>query len=129
MRASALLGPAAAALTLTACAAYPVPTVQPRVTPLPTRVERITPTTVATPVTPSPSPQPTARRVLTAGDVDPYAALYVGEREGSYVTTRRPDGRYYYRSDDRRWYALADRVWFRDVEDLKTVFPNRVPAP
>ena len=28
-----------------------------------------------------------------------------------------------------RWYAVADRVWFRNVEDLKTVFPDRVPAP
>ena len=45
------------------------------------------------------------------------------------MTTRRTDGRYYYRWDDRRWYGVADRVWFRDVEDLKTVFPNRVPAP
>jgi hypothetical protein len=117
------------ALALGGCAGYPTPTVPSRPTSLPTRVERITPTAPTTPLAPTASPQPTARRVPTASDADPYAALYVTEREGEYVTTRRPDGRYYYRWDDRRWYGMADRVWFRNVDDLKTVFPNRVPAP
>src|SRR5213593_4816571 len=116
------------ALALASCGRYPDPTVGVPPKPLPTRIERITPTVVATAVAPTPSPRPTAR-VLAATDSDPYAALYATEREGTYVTTRRTDGRYYYRWDDRRWYALGDRVWFRSVEDLKTVFPNRVPAP
>ena len=114
------------AFGLAACAGYPTPTVAVRPTPLPTRSERITPTAEPTV---SLSPRPTSPPPLTAVVGDPYAALYVSEREGQYVTSRRADARYYYRWDDRRWYAVADRVWFRDVEDLKTVFPNRVPAP
>ena len=69
------------------------------------------------------------RRVFSPSDFDPYAALYVSEREGIYVTTRNPRGRYYYKWDDRRWMALTNRVWFKSLEDLKTVFPDRQPAP
>ena len=81
-----------------------------------------------TPVPPAPTP-PVIRRVFTASDFDPYAALYVSEREGIYVTTKNPRGRYYYKWDDRRWTTIDDRVWFRTLEDLLTVFPNRQPAP
>jgi hypothetical protein len=116
------------ALAIGGCGGYPTPTVETRPVSLPTRSERVTPTAAPTPISPTPPP-PTARPVVTAVAGEPFAALYVSEREGMFVTTRRTDGRYYYRWDDRRWYGLADRVWFRDVEDLKTVFPNRVPAP
>ncbi len=125
MRAAAALAPL---LLVAACARYPEPTPVPQVVSLPTRGARIVPTATAAP--PTPTPRPTAvPRTFTAGDFDRYAALYATERDGSYVTTRRPDGRYYYRWDDRRWYGVADRVWFRSVEDLKTVYPDRVPAP
>jgi hypothetical protein len=100
----------------------------PRPSPLPTRVVRST----ATPEPPTPMPSPTARpvrRVFNQTDFDPYAALYVSEREGIYVTTRNPGGRFYYHWDDRRWMALTNRAWFRTREDLHTVFPNRQPAP
>ena len=78
----------------------------------------------------TPTPTPAAnKRVFTPGDFDPYAALYVSEREGIYVTTKNPRGRYYYKWDDRRWQTIGDRVWFRTLEDLLTVFPNREAAP
>jgi hypothetical protein len=67
--------------------------------------------------------------VLTLRELDPYVDLYANERDGLWVTTRHPRGRYYYRWDDRRWYALEDRVWFRTLEELLRVFPSRVAAP
>ncbi|HEY3079586.1 MAG TPA: hypothetical protein VGM69_06735 [Chloroflexota bacterium] len=117
-----------------ACASSPpaAPTAIP--TPLPTRAERSSPTPspaaegTRTPE-PSPAGTPTPPRVFTLRDVDPYFDLYATERDGLWVTTRNPRGRYYYRWDDRRWYALEDRVWFYSAEDLLTVFPSRAPAP
>ncbi len=102
----------------------------PRPPPLPTRVVVVTATPGTTP-TPNPAtPAPAAaRRVFTTADFDPYAALYATERDGIYVTTRNPRGRYYYKWDDRRWTTIGDRVWFRSLEDLLTVFPDRQPAP
>jgi hypothetical protein len=80
---------------------------------------------------PTATPQPTrpAAITFTAKDLDPFWALYATERDGLFVTTRNPRGRYYYKWDDRRWYALEDRVWFMTVEDLLTVFPTRSAAP
>lgn len=104
----------------------PQPT--PRPSPLPTRVERITPAPSATPL-PSPSPTGTPWPDFTLKVGDKYAGLYATEQDGVWVTTRRQDGRYYYRWDDRRWYGLTDRIWFRTIEDLRTVFPGREAAP
>jgi hypothetical protein len=116
---------------LAACGSSPFPPEPtPRPSPLPTRIVRLNvtpqPTATTAPATPT---APVVRRVFTQGDFDPYAALYVSEREGIYVTTRNLRGRYYYKWDDRRWLALQDRVWFRTVEDLLTVFPTREAAP
>ena len=79
-------------------------------------------------VTPTAALSP-APKVFRIEDFDPFSALYATERDGFFVTTRNPRGRYYYHWDDRRWYALEDRVWFRTLEDLLVVFPSRVPAP
>lgn len=120
---------AAVVAALTACASrLPDDQPTPRPAPLPSRIVRSTPTPEpATPV-PTATPPP-VRRVFNQTDFDPYAALYATERDGIYVTTRNPGGRYYYKWDDRRWMSLTNRVWFKSVEDLKTVFPDRQPAP
>ena len=91
---------------------------------------RSTPAPTATEA-PTPSPAATREplRTFTTKDFDPYWVLYATERDGLYVTTANPRGRYYYRWDDRRCYGLEDRVWFRSVEDLKVVFPSRIAAP
>jgi hypothetical protein len=116
-------------LLAAACAPPPAPTPTLVPTPLPTRATRSTPTPPATftPEPPTMTPAPT--RVFTARDFDPFVDLYATERDGLFVTTRNPRGRYYYRWDDRRWYALEERVWFYSAEDLLTVYPSRVAAP
>jgi hypothetical protein len=102
----------------------------PRPLPLPTRIVMITPTPETAPTLVPLTATPAApRRAFTKADFDPYAALYATERDGIYVTTRNPRGRYYYRWDDRRWMTIGERVWFRSLEDLLTVFPDRQPAP
>lgn len=128
MRAAALV---VLVVLATSCAPTRLPDPPtPRPSPLPTRVVRLNatpqPTATAAPSTATP---PVVRRVFSPGDFDPYAALYASERDGIYVTTRNPRGRYYYKWDDRRWLALENRVWFRTTEDLLTVFPSREPAP
>ena len=126
---------AAGCLVVAVACAYPPPAAPTAIpTPLPTRAERSS-TTPSLPAegtrTPEPSPAgtPAPPRVFTLRDFDPYVDLYATERDGLWVTTRNPRGRYYYRWDDRRWYALEDRVWFHSAEDLLTVFPSRAPAP
>lgn len=118
-------------LVAVACASAPAPAPPTTIpTPLPTRAVLPTPRPTASPTTePSPSPTRPAAMTFTARDLDPFWALYATERDGFYVTTRNPRGRYYYAWDDRRWYGLEDRVWFHNLEDLLTVFPTRVAAP
>lgn len=123
------LGLTALVLASVACASPIPPEPTARATPLATRIVRPPPTPGATAAAVTPSPTARVRRVFRDSDFDPYAALYVPEREGIYVTTRNRRGRYYYRWDDRRWMALPARVWFRSLEDLQTVFPGREGAP
>lgn len=120
----------ALAFAAVSCAPPPDPPPTPVRTPLPTRFVRPTEAPTGTPA-PEATPAPTRAppQVFTAKDFDPFWPLYATERDGLFVTTRNPRGRYYYQWDDRRWYALDDRVWFRSVEDLLTVFPSRVAAP
>ena len=122
---------AATALLLAACGGPPnfdQPT--PRPPPLATRLVVVTPTPETTPTPPPATPTPpVVRRYFSPSDFDPYAALYATERDGIFVTSRNPRGRYYYKWDDRRWMTMNDRVWFRTLEDLLTVYPARTPAP
>jgi hypothetical protein len=120
----------AAVLAAAACAPPPPPPPTAVPTPLPTRAVLPTPVPTETPApTPTPAPTRPAAITFTAKDFDPFWALYATERDGLFVTTRNPRGRYYYKWDDRRWFGLEDRVWFMTIEDLLTVFPSRVPAP
>lgn len=104
------------------------PTAIPMRTPLPTRQVVTAPIPTVT-IVPSATNTAVPPRTFTLANFDPYVSLYVAEREGNYVTSRIDRARYYYRWDDRRWFAISERVWFRNAEDLRTVFPDRVPAP